>query len=290
MREYVGVRFKKVGKIIFFKLNGHKLERGDMVIAQTAKGQEYGKVEITRQTLDEIPMYKIIRKATEKDHQQYKKNKMKELEAADIFLKKIKKYELDMKLIETELVFDCSKIIFYFASDQRIDFRMLVKELASVFRTRIELRQIGVRDEAKALNSVGSCGRGLCCATFLGSFVPVSIKMAKDQGLSLNPAKISGSCGRLMCCLKFEEETYEELIEKLPKEGDVVKTPDGVGNVINVNVLQQIMKVSITRKDSSAHIAHYDNSEIKIIKKANHRQNYDMAIGKELKELLEEKL
>ncbi|MCL1995038.1 MAG: stage 0 sporulation family protein [Defluviitaleaceae bacterium] len=267
MKEYVGVRFKKVGKINYFRFNGHKLNRGDIVIAETAKGQEYGKVEIACQPLDEAPQYKIIRKATEKDHQQHVKNKMKELDAAEIFLEKIKKHELDMKLVETELVFDCSKMIFYFASEQRVDFRKLVKELASIFHTRIELRQIGVRDEAKSISSVGMCGRDLCCSTFLGDFQPVSIKMAKEQGLSLNPTKISGVCGRLMCCLKFEEETYAKLNANLPKEGDLVKTPDGRGNVLSVNILQQIVKVSLLKKDDGLHIAYYDNSEISVVKK-----------------------
>lgn len=289
MKEYVGIRFKKAGKINYFNLNGYNLKRGDVVIAETSKGQEYGRVEIESLVMEEepSPLYKIIRIATEKDHQQHKRNKLKELNASDICMEKIKKHGLDMKLIETELAFDCSKIMFYFTSEQRVDFRKLVKELASVFRARIELRQIGVRDEAKALSSVGMCGRGLCCSTFLGGFQPVSIKMAKDQGLSLNPTKISGACGRLMCCLKYEEETYEELNVNLPREGDIVTTPDGKGNVLAVNVLQQIIKVGVIGKDDSVNISYYDNSEVSIIRKSFGKRIEEVQIDEELAKLIE---
>lgn len=279
MVEVVGVRFKKVGKIYYFDPDGNVIERGTHVIVETSRGLEYGVIEIkNRMVSDEEviqPLKKIIRIATEEDDLQESKNKEREKEAFDICVEKIKKHELNMKLIEVELTFDLNKIIFYFTSDERVDFRELVKELASIFRTRIELRQIGVRDEAKMLNGIGICGRTLCCATFLGDFTPVSIKMAKDQNLSLNPTKISGICGRLMCCLKYEEETYEELNKNRHCEGDIIKTPDGEGEILSVNVLRQTVKAAVRKKPQDAPtISYYSVNEIEIIKR-KFREDYD---------------
>jgi len=292
MREFVGVRFRKAGKIYYFKSKGLKLTRGDIVIAETVRGLEYGTVEIEKSQIEDLnhPLKKVVRIATESDHTQYNNNKEKEREAFGICQDKIKKHGLDMKLIETELTFDCSKIMFYFTSENRVDFRKLVKELAAIFRMRIELRQIGVRDEAKALNSIGMCGRSLCCATFLGNFQPVSIKMAKDQSLSLNPSKISGVCGRLMCCLKYEEETYEALTTQLPKEGDLVKTPDGTGIVFGVSVLRQLVKVQIKSKDETVNINYYNGDEVKLVKKSNktNEKLEKLEIDEELSKLIDE--
>ena len=288
MTECIGVRFKKSGKIFYFSKKQCNVKRGQMVIAGTQKGLECGKVEIESHFFDKTPYpdHTIIRIATEKDKQIHANNKLKEEEAFDICNEKIKKHGLDMKLIEVELSFDNSKIMFYFTSENRVDFRNLVKELASVFRMRIELRQIGVRDEAKSINSVGMCGRSLCCSTFLGNFQPVSIKMAKDQGLSLNPTKISGVCGRLMCCLKYEEHTYDELNKNLPKEGDIVSTPDGTGNVLAVNVLQQLIKVSIVTKDDVPNLAYYEVSEVRIVKKNNPEHFEKIKIDEELEKVI----
>jgi cell fate regulator YaaT (PSP1 superfamily) len=269
MTDVVGVRFKRVGKIYYFNPNGMKIERGASVIVETSRGVEYGVVEIANREVDEskvvLPLKNVIREATENDVVQERMNKTREKDAFKICLEKIKAHGLDMKLIDVELTFDQTKIIFYFTSDGRVDFRELVRDLAAVFRMRIELRQIGVRDEAKMLNGIGICGRGLCCASFLGDFQPVSIKMAKEQSLSLNPTKISGICGRLMCCLKYEEETYEYLTKNLPEIGDVVETPDGKGDVLSVNVLRQQVKVSIMKKiqdDPTMGIYHVDDIDV----------------------------
>lgn len=288
MNECVGVRFKKSGKMYYFPKDNFKIKRGQDVIASTQKGIEYGKVEIESHFFKEKPSLgnKIIRLATNRDIKINEINKKKEKEAFITCSNKIKKHNLDMKLIEVELSFDNNKIMFYFSSENRIDFRDLVKELASIFRMRIELRQIGVRDEAKSITSIGMCGRSLCCSTFLGNFQPVSIKMAKDQGLSLNPTKISGVCGRLMCCLKYEEHTYEQLNKNLPKEGDIVKTPDGTGTVLAVNVLQQLIKVSIISKDDLLNIAYYDAEEIKIVKRNNSDDFEKIKIDKELEKVI----
>ncbi|MCL2874673.1 MAG: stage 0 sporulation family protein [Defluviitaleaceae bacterium] len=251
MIEIVGIRFKQIGKIYYFDPSGKNMRRGTGVIVETSRGVEYGTVEIPNKKIPEKevvqPLKKVMRIATKSDEQKIEQNKIREKEAFDICQQKIKEHGLNMKLTDVELTFDLTKILFYFTSDNRIDFRELVKDLASIFRMRIELRQIGVRDEAKMLNSVAICGRPLCCSTFLGDFQSVSIKMAKDQGMSLNPAKISGICGRLMCCLKYEEETYMELTKNLPSIGDSVKTPDGKGEVISVNVLRQLVKVAIKK-------------------------------------------
>ena len=230
MVKVIGVRFRKAGKIYFFSPDDMKIKKGDHVIVETARGVEYGQVVLDARDVEEDkvvqPLKKIIRVATPEDDKIEAENKEKEKKAFDICLEKIKKHGLEMKLIDTEYTFDNNKVLFYFTADGRIDFRELVKDLASVFKTRIELRQIGVRDETKTLGGYSICGRPLCCSTYLSDFVPVSIKMAKEQNLSLNPTKISGVCGRLMCCLKNEEDTYEDLNSKLPNIGDFVTTDE----------------------------------------------------------------
>ncbi len=250
MTKIVGVRFRKAGKIYYFDPEDQELAKGTHVIVETARGVEFGIVMIpTREIEDEKitqPLKPIIRVATEEDEKQQRKNKGKQESAFKICQDKIAKHGLEMKLIQAEYTFDNNKLLFYFTADGRIDFRELVKDLASVFRTRIELRQIGVRDETKILGGIGICGRELCCASYLSDFAPVSIKMAKEQNLSLNPTKISGVCGRLMCCLKNEEETYEYLNSKLPEINEYVTTKDGLkGEVQSVNVLRQLVKVKV---------------------------------------------
>lgn len=249
MIEVVGVRFKPAGKIYYFDPDGIELAAGDNVILETARGIECGQIVVKAKTVTEeeivAPLKKIIRMATPVDLKQVEINKNKEKEAYRACLSKISEHDLPMKLVDVEYTFDANKIIFYFTADGRIDFRELVKDLASIFRTRIELRQIGVRDEAKMLGGLGTCGRGLCCATFLGEFEPVSIKMAKEQNLSLNPTKISGICGRLMCCLKYESEAYEREKALYPPEGTAVKTPAGDGRVVSINILKKTVLVEI---------------------------------------------
>jgi cell fate regulator YaaT (PSP1 superfamily) len=284
MVEIVGVRFKKVGKTYYFAPGKLNLSVGDNVIVETARGTEFGEIVIPNRQVDDsmvsYPLKPVVSVATDADVKQVEENKIKEKKAFDIFNEKVKKHQLTMKLVDVEYTFDGSKISFYFTADGRIDFRELVKDLASTFRTRIELRQIGVRDEAKTLGGIGICGKELCCKAFLGEFIPVSIKMAKEQNLSLNPTKISGNCGRLMCCLKYEQEAYEELGKTMPRIGAVVETPDGRGEVINVNLVRQIADVKL---DNNLVIKQYKGEDIKIIK------NGDQKIGKstmdELKEL-----
>ncbi len=271
MIEVVGIRFKKAGKIYYFDPDGQTIEPGSYAIVETARGVEYGTVTKGNTMVkdEEIiqPLKKVIRVATPADAKQEEANKGKEKEAFGICNEKIAKHGLDMKLIDVEITFDHNKLIFYFTSDGRVDFRELVKELAAIFKTRIELRQIGVRDEAKMLNGIGICGRPLCCATFLGDFQPVSIKMAKEQNLSLNPTKISGICGRLMCCLKYEEDVYEELNRRLPNVGDIIATPDGTGEILSTNVLMQMVKAAVRKKENDPPtIGFYNVSEIKVIK------------------------
>ncbi len=254
MTKVVGVRFRSAGKIYFFDPAGFEIETGDKVVVETARGMEFGTVVLgIREVADEKviqPLKAVTRIATANDIETAEANKVKEKEAFNICLEKIKKHELEMKLIDAEYTFDNNKLLFYFTADGRIDFRELVKDLAAVFKTRIELRQIGVRDETKILGGIGVCGRPLCCHSWLPEFIPVSIKMAKEQNLSLNPSKISGVCGRLMCCLKNEEETYEELNSKLPNVGDFVTASDGLkGEVQSVNVLRQLVKVIVTVGD-----------------------------------------
>ncbi len=254
MTKVVGVRFRNVGKIYYFNPKTYKIKAGDHVIVETARGIEYGKVVLGPKNVadDEVvhPLKEVLRAATKEDEEREKQNRVKEKEAFKICQKKIREHGLEMKLIDTEYTFDNNKVLFYFTADGRIDFRQLVKDLAAVFKTRIELRQIGVRDETKILGGIGICGRCLCCHTYLSEFAPVSIKMAKEQNLSLNQTKISGVCGRLMCCLKNEQETYEELNKKLPGLGDPVTTPDGLTGVVHsVNVLRQRVKVVVEVND-----------------------------------------
>ncbi|MEZ3467899.1 MAG: stage 0 sporulation family protein, partial [Schaedlerella sp.] len=250
MIKVIGVRFRTAGKVYFFDPGKFEIKQGDHVIVETARGIEYGTViGAPREVEDDKvvqPLKSVLRIANQKDDEQEAANRQKEKDAFKICLEKIRKHGLQMKLIDAEYTFDNNKVLFYFTADGRIDFRELVKDLASVFKTRIELRQIGVRDETKILGGIGICGRPLCCHTHLSEFAPVSIKMAKEQNLSLNPTKISGVCGRLMCCLKNEEETYEELNRKLPNVGDFVTTDDGLkGEVHSVNVLRQLVKVVV---------------------------------------------
>ena len=254
MVKIIGVRFRKAGKIYFFSPLDFDVEVGQHVIVETARGVEYGSVVLGPKEVEENkvkqPLKDVIRVATPEDDEVELQNKEKEKKAFEICLDKIKKHNLEMKLIDAEYTFDNNKVLFYFTAEGRIDFRELVKDLASVFKTRIELRQIGVRDETKAMGGISICGRPLCCSSYLSEFVPVSIKMAKEQNLSLNPTKISGVCGRLMCCLKNEEETYEELNSRLPNVGDFVNTDDGFrGEVQSVSVLRQIVKVIVEIND-----------------------------------------
>ena len=254
MTKVIGVRFRTAGKIYFFSPGKLEIKTGDKVIVETARGVEFGSVVTGPKEVEDDkitqPLKSVIRLATEDDKKKEEKNKEKEKEAFKICLDKIHKHGLEMKLIDAEYTFDNNKVLFYFTADGRIDFRELVKDLAAVFKTRIELRQIGVRDETKILGGIGICGRPLCCHTYLSEFAPVSIKMAKEQNLSLNPTKISGVCGRLMCCLKNEQETYEYLNRKLPGVGDIVTLPDGMkGEVFGVNVLRQLVKVLVDVND-----------------------------------------
>lgn len=250
MYNVVGVRFKKAGKIYYFDPGELTIPAGEFVIVETVRGIEYGKVVIGNKQVDEndivLPLKKVIRVADAKDKLIVEENKKAARKAYDICLKKVEEHGLEMKLVDVEYTFDRNKVIFYFTADGRVDFRELVKDLAAIFRTRIELRQIGVRDEAKMLGGIGPCGRMLCCSTFLGDFEPVSIKMAKDQNLSLNPTKISGLCGRLMCCLKYENDEYETAKEQLPDLGEYVKTPHGLGKVIGLNILERVLQVELS--------------------------------------------
>lgn len=279
MIEIIGVRFKKAGKLYYFDPDGMQMEEGSHAIVETVRGVEYGTVIKSNTLVDESeviqPLKKVIRKATPEDDESEAQNRFREKDAFGICEEKIAKHGLDMKLIDVEITFDHNKLIFYFTSDERVDFRELVKELAGVFRTRIELRQIGVRDEAKMLNGIGICGRPLCCATFLGDFQPVSIKMAKEQSLSLNPTKISGICGRLMCCLKYEEDVYEELNKKMPSVGDIISTVDGTGEILSTNVLMQTVKAAVRKKENDPPtIDFYPVDEIKVIK-AKRRKKHE---------------
>ena len=294
MKEIIGVRFRPHGKIYYFDPQNFEVEAGSFVIVETARGVEYGKVVLGRREVEEgkitASLKPIIRIATEDDTRRYEDNKKKSKRAFGICLEKIAKHKLDMKLIEAEYTFDNNKVLFYFTADRRIDFRELVKDLASVFKTRIELRQIGVRDETKMVGGIGICGRELCCNKHLSEFVPVSIKMAKEQNLSLNPTKISGVCGRLMCCLKHEQDTYEYLNEKLPNVGDFVRTIDGnKGEVMSVNVLRQKVKIVVTDKDDNKEVMEYPVAELKF--KPKRRKNSERLSAEEYKalEALEDK-
>ena len=264
----VGVRFKKAGKVYLFDLNGLSLDEGDGAIVETARGIEYGTIVIPPRATDKVeintPLKKVIRKATDDDQHQLEANREKEERAKHIAQEKILSHNLPMKLVGVELAFDGNKIIFYFVAEGRIDFRELVKDLAAVFRTRIELRQIGVRDEVKIIGGLGSCGRELCCSSWLSDFVSVSIRMAKDQNLSLNPAKISGICGRLMCCLKYEYESYELAKTEMPETGTLIVTPDGDGKVFGVNVLKKTLSVELKQ---SKIIKEYALADVSLKKK-----------------------
>ena len=285
MVKVIGVRFRQAGKIYNFDPLDFKIEVGNHVIVETARGIEYGKVVQSVKEKNEedviMPLKPVIRVATEEDDKIAKQNKDKEKKAFFICKEKIKKHCLEMKLIDTEYTFDNNKVLFYFTADGRIDFRELVKDLASVFKTRIELRQVGVRDETKMLGGIGICGRPLCCSTYLSEFIPVSIKMAKEQNLSLNPTKISGICGRLMCCLKNEQEAYEYLNSNLPNVGETVKTFDGLkGEVKSVNVLRQKVKIVIEQNDEREE-REYSVNELKFKPK---KKKFELA-SDELKEL-----
>ena len=253
MKNIVGVRFKRLGKIYFFNPTYLKVKKGDNVIVETVQGEEYGEVVIPNRYVDDEkiikPLKKVIRLATNKDDKRYEECKKIEKEAFEVCKKKIKEHNLEMQLTEVECKFDASKILFYFRAEGRIDFRDLVKDLATIYRTRIELRQIGIRDEVKKIGGNGVCGRELCCCSFLSDFDSVTIKMAKEQNISLNPSKISGNCGRLMCCLKYENEVYEEKLAKLPEIGEVVKTPEGEGEVDSIETLKEIVRVKIKDED-----------------------------------------
>lgn len=271
MANIIGVRFREAGKIYYFDPKGRKFEKGQHVIVETMKGIECGEVVMENRSLpdDEIPypLRGIIRTATETDLKRDAENREKEKKAFEICEQKIKLHSLEMKLVDVEYLFDGNKILFYFTADGRVDFRDLVKDLAYIFRTRIELRQIGVRDEARKLGGLGICGRPFCCSTFLGDFQPVSIRMAKEQGMILNPTKISGTCGRLMCCLKYEQDVYTDLLKITPKIGAIVNTPDGKGNVIDVNLITGVLTVSL-HKSMNAAARTYKVSEVTLIKDA----------------------
>ena len=291
MQEIVGVKFKKLGKVYFFNPNGLVLEKGQNVIVETARGIEYGEVATPNSSVTEekivAPLKDVIRVATEEDTTTFLENEKKSAEAFKTCEEKIIKHGLDMKLIDVEYTFDNTKLLFYFTADGRIDFRDLVKELAAIYKTRIELRQIGVRDEVKMLGGYGMCGRELCCCNHLADLNPVSIKMAKEQGLSLNPTKISGVCGRLMCCLKHEQDVYEEKLSRLPSLGSIVKTPEGTGTVEDVEVLKEMVKVKIKTEDTFVKKT-FKNSEIEIIKSGKRKEKYDPEVNmKELKALEE---
>lgn len=275
MKKIIAVKFKPTGKGYYFDPLNFNIKKGDHVIVETTRGVEYGIVSAGIKEVEESELHSalkgVIRIATEEDEKKYKENKAKEKEAFEICQEKIRAHGMEMKLVDVEYTFDGSKILFYFTADGRVDFRELVKDLAMVFHTRIELRQIGVRDESKSMGSIGVCGRSLCCSQWLGEFVPVSIKMAKEQGLSLNPSKISGACGRLMCCLKYEQDVYEELIKEMPKNDQKVKTPDGNGVVVSVNLLRGIVKVAV-EEEGEITLREYKASEIKLIKSKKHQE------------------
>ena len=287
MTKVIGVRFRQAGKVYFFSPGKFHIKQGDKVIVETARGVEFGSVvsgvkEVSDETIMQ-PLKSVIRIATEEDKRNEERNREKEKEAFKVCLEKIREHNLDMKLINAEYTFDNNKVLFYFTAEGRIDFRDLVKDLAAVFRTRIELRQIGVRDETKIRGGIGICGRPLCCHTYLSEFAPVSIKMAKEQNLSLNPTKISGVCGRLMCCLTNEQETYEELNSRLPAIGDFVTTPDGLkGEVQSVSVLRQLVKVVVNLDDDEKEIREYKSKELRF----KPRKRRDVRLSKEeMKEL-----
>lgn len=270
MRNIVGVKFRKNCKIYSFDPNGILFQKGDNVIVETVRGLEFGTIYVPNKDVNDEdivePLKKVIRKATKEDVEKNKENIRKEKEAFNIFKEKVKEHDLDMKLVSSEYIFDNSKLLFYFTAEGRIDFRDLVKDIASIYKTRIELRQIGARDEVKMLGECGMCGRQLCCNSFLNDFEPVSIKMAKEQGLSLNPTKISGLCGRLMCCLKYEQNVYEEKLCRLPKVGSKIKTPDGEGTVSQLDILNEIVKVKIGKDNEDIVYKNYNLEDVEFTK------------------------
>lgn len=288
MVKVVGVRFKKAGKIYFFDPGELTIDENGFVVVETARGVEYGQVVVANREVTEneivAPLKKVLRIATDEDNRHAEENRRKEKEAFEVCMKKINDHRLDMKLIDVEYTFDNNKVLFYFTAEGRVDFRELVKDLAAVFKTRIELRQIGVRDEAKMMGGLGVCGRILCCKSFLGEFQPVSIKMAKEQGLSLNPTKISGTCGRLMCCLKYEQEAYEDLIHRVPKPGAVVETPEGQGTVMEISLLKEIVKVKMD-KGNETDLKIYKVAEVRVIKDVSRSdEDVDLAVLKQLED------
>ena len=308
MTTVVGVKFKEAGKLYYFSPGDNNVEVGDNVIVETARGLEFGKITLGRTEVKEselvAPLKSIIRKANEKDKKKHAENLAKKEEAMRLCQEKVDAHKLEMKLIDVEYTFDNSKVVFYFTADGRVDFRELVKDLAAVFRMRIELRQIGVRDEAKMLGGVGNCGRGLCCNTWLSDFEPVSIKMAKVQNLSLNPSKISGICGRLRCCLKFENDVYTHMKKGMPAVGERIKTPDGMAVVTDVNILENIIKTRLVLEEASKNndkeeklsteFYNYKKEEIKRVSKKHNKKNEDDLGGldgellKEIKELMKD--
>jgi len=290
-KTVVGVRFKDVGKVYYFDPGDVEIEMGNGVIVETIRGVEFGEVVLPPREVDEDkiikPLKTIIKKADEKDYAKLETNKKKEKEAVEICQEKIKKHNMDMKLINVEYTFDGNKIIFYFTADGRVDFRELVKDLASIFKTRIELRQIGVRDEAKMLGGLGPCGRACCCSQFLGDFQPVSIRMAKEQNLSLSPTKISGLCGRLMCCLNYENEHYKCMRRKLPRVGSVIKTEDGDAEVVETNAITEMIVARIILPDNSVSIKKYTLADIEVKMAAGNDED-DIVINDEIKSILDE--
>ena len=291
MKNIIGIRFKKLGKIYFFNPKGLKVKKGDKVIVETSQGEEYAEVLIPNRYVEDdkivAPLKKVLRIATYKDTKRFEECKKIEKEAFKVCEEKIKEHKLNMVLTEVECKFDNSKIIFYFTADGRIDFRNLVRDLAAIYKTRIEMRQIGVRDEVKRIGGNGVCGRELCCCTFLSDFETVSIKMAKEQNISLNPSKISGNCGRLMCCLKYENEVYEEKLQHLPNVGAIVKTEDGEGEVDSIEILKEKLRVKFRNEDGVYTYKKYDTKDVKIIKDIAREQIDEEEIQnkKELEEL-----
>ncbi len=294
MEKVIGVRFKRVGKIYYFLPGNITFAEGDHAIVETARGMEYGEVVIVEKEVSEkeivAPLKTVVRRANAKDQKKLEENKQKEKEALETCQNKINKHGLDMKLVDVEFTFDSSKIVFYFTADGRVDFRELVKDLAGVFKTRIELRQIGVRDEAKMLGGLGPCGRPCCCSSFLGDFSPVSIKMAKEQNLSLSPTKISGLCGRLMCCLNYEQEHYSQTHKRMPKLGSTVMSPDGEGVVVDNNAVTETVRIRITLPDESIDVKTFKLEEIRF--KGRHactpEPETDSSLDEEIKSLLDD--
>ena len=289
MKNIIGVRFKKLGKIYFFNPKGLKVKKGDKVIVETTQGEEYGEVMIPNRFVNDekivAPLKKIVRLANNKDDKHYEECRKKEKEAFKTCQKKIKEHNLKMTLTDVECKFDDSKILFYFTADGRIDFRELVKDLAAIYKTRIELRQIGVRDEVKRIGGNGVCGRELCCCSFLGNFETVSIKMAKEQNISLNPSKISGNCGRLMCCLKYEQDVYEDKLSRIPKVGSIVKTEDGEGIVESIETLKEIIRVKLKDGDETFY-KKFNAKDVTLIKSPENEEE-DPEEKEHLKELQE---